>query len=295
MATKIITLSNPSVSFTNTIDWLLGEIFEASVSFNNININFINENEGKRIFVKLVNSSISSINITWPPNTKALNSIPSNTIVVLSLIKIGNFIYGSLESSASYGFLYTVNSNLTIPANITTIYATIIPSTGGGGVGATGFQIIGGGTLYGGGGGGGGYAPNQVRVPLSVTPGLTYSINIGAAGAGATSGTSATSRNGNDGSDGGATTITQGATTLISVLGGTGGKGGKYVIPGVNPVGGAGGQLGGSAGNGSSAGAGGVNPDRTTSKGGDGGNGSGTGAYTAGSQGTSAVVLITYT
>jgi hypothetical protein len=304
MATKIITLSQPSITFTNTIDWYLGDVFNA-ITFSDLNINFLNAIDGKRIIVSLTNSGISSINLNFASNVAgAAATIPGNKTQIYSLTKIGEFIYASLESSTDYGILFTADGTLTIPSNITTIYATVIPSTGGGGGAGMTISPAPGLFVGGGGGGGGGYKPISIRNVISVTPNSSISVFIGAGGSAGLGGVSPS-----DGANGATTLInTSGGVNLLSVLGGEGGKKGTHAGSSVG-VGGNGGNEGGTKGNngtyptdpvGGSGGAGGTNPQYISSKGGNGGsapNGSpnGGGYGSAGTAGTSAIVLITYT
>lgn len=157
----------------------------------------------------------------------------------------------------------TVGSDTwTVPSNINSIEYLVVGGGGGGG---------GSWDTAGAGGGGGG---EVITGTLSVTPGDTINITVGAGGAGGTSnivaGTS--NRTAIDGSDGLVSTLTYGATT-ISAAGG-----GKGYIGGSNP-------------SGDAAGSGGIAPvGGNSSTGGDGGRrpgagGGGGGAGGAGSDG----------
>lgn len=109
---------------------------------------------------------------------------------------------------ASRKQIFTSNGTFIVPANITTIWVSGAGGGAGGGGGTS--------TTFGEGGGAGGQA---LRVPMTVTPGQSVSITIGAYGAGGAPGV--------DGSDGG-TTIIQGLGQLYGGIGGshTGGSAG---------------------------------------------------------------------
>jgi hypothetical protein len=307
MATKIITLSYPSLSFTNNIDWSQGKVFETRVT-KNLSINFTKDTDGKRIIISLTNITPIPITITWPSNVTGSNitSLEANQTATYSLTKIGTLIYASKESSTPYAAVFTSSGTLTIPSGVTTIYVDVIPSSGGGG-GGGGYVTVGSQKFGGSGGGGGGYATISTRQSINVNPTEVYNVNIGAAGAAGTAGVSgATPTNGGDGGNGGTTTIIKVGDTLpkLSVLGGNGGKGGISGVGLVYPLnGGVGGELGGNQGgtrysdmSGGLGGIGGANPDYSLSKGGNGGSGGSNaqGVALAGSVGTSAIVLISY-
>jgi hypothetical protein len=113
---------------------------------------------------------------------------------------------------------FTASAEFVVPAGVTTIGIELWGAGGGGAAGANGgFGFAGGpaGGAGGGGGGGGAY----LRTTLTVTPGDTYNVVIGAGG---TAG----------GGNGGSSEFTQGNAALASAAGGSGGNG---------PAGGAGG------------------------------------------------------
>jgi hypothetical protein len=301
MATKIITLSYPSIDFTDTIDWYAGDIFK-TITFADLTINFLNTVEGKRIIVSLTNSSISPINLNLPINVVgALATIPGNKTQTYSLTRVGSFIYASLESSTDYGVLFTSSGLLTVPAGITTIYATVIPATGGGGGAGMTLSPVPGYLIGGGGGGGGGYKPNSLRNILTIPLNSTLTITIGAAGTAGAGGAVPTP---GDGGAGGTTVISLGATSLLSIPGGDGGKHGAHATGQSAGQGGVGGQDGGIDGTtgsyptgnvGGTGGLGGINPTYNAAKGGTGGSAPNTSGYgSSGGVGTSAIVLITY-
>jgi hypothetical protein len=114
--------------------------------------------------------------------------------------------------------VFTSNGTYTVPDAVTTIW---VSGAGGGGGGGGGNSLS---SSAQGAGGGGGYAGNSVlKTPLSVTPGESLTVTIGAGGAGG-AGTSSLANAGN-GSAGGATTIVNGSSTLLSLSGGGGGDG----------------------------------------------------------------------
>jgi hypothetical protein len=121
---------------------------------------------------------------------------------------------------------------ITIPAGVTSI---LVEAWGaGGGAGGSGYAggpcgCFSGGETYAGAGGGGGGAGGYVRNFVAVTPGLTYDVVIGAAGAGGTNGATPVGTYSNDGTGGSAGTssgIMQGTTWLIQAGAGAGGGGG---------------------------------------------------------------------
>lgn len=110
--------------------------------------------------------------------------------------------------------LFTTSTTWQVPEGISTLL--IYASGGGGGGGRGGDSGLGVGP---GGGGGGGSAGNDKMAIVSVTPGETLTITIGAGGAGGTTG---------DGGNGGSTTVIGSSSgTLIVAYGGNGGKRGE--------------------------------------------------------------------
>lgn len=136
----------------------------------------------------------------------------------------------------SHSQTFTSSGSFTVPAGVTTLYVSGCGGGGGGGSGATNnggqSSLVGGGG--GGGGGGGKFTLKQV---LTVTPGQTLPITIGAAGLG---GAASNAGAGNAGTNGGETYI----AGVISLPGGNGGGGGSAVIQNVAGYGGAGGAGG---------------------------------------------------
>jgi hypothetical protein len=156
------------------------------------------------------------------------------------------------------------------------LYAHLDLEGGGGGGGAGSFA---GATHIGGGGGGGsiGVTNFYLGADLSLTPGTSVAVTIGAGGTGGASTTSGAA--GGNGGTGGTTSWTPASGTSASALGGRGGTGGSYSN---GPIGGTGGnflgsQLEGNYMSTASSGAAGYN-----------GNGGGGGAiFTPGKAGTS--------
>jgi hypothetical protein len=127
-------------------------------------------------------------------------------------VNLGQLFFGSRKA------IFTSSGTYTVPAGITQIW---VSGAGGGGGGGGGNQFSNGAQ---GAGGGGGYAGSStLKTPVSVTPGQSLTITIGAGGA-AGAGTSSLANAGN-GSAGGATTIVSGSSTLINLPGGVGGSG----------------------------------------------------------------------
>jgi hypothetical protein len=128
---------------------------------------------------------------------------------------------------------FTSSGSFTVPAGVTTIYATGCAAGGGGasGSGATAAQ--------GGGGGSGGSAGQPaIRIPLAVSPGNVIVVTIGAAGTGGAQ--SASGVGGSGGISGGNTIVTNAttSTTLLTLNGGSGGapSSGNISFGGVAPT-----------------------------------------------------------
>ncbi len=117
--------------------------------------------------------------------------------------------------------VFTANGAFTVPDFVTTIWVSGCAGGGGGGSSGGGTSTAGGG-----GGAGGGAGEPALKTPISVTPGHTLSITIGAAGAGGAAPPSDTA--GNNGTSGGNTVLedSTAATTLLTLTGGSGGNGG---------------------------------------------------------------------
>ncbi len=136
---------------------------------------------------------------------------------------------------------YTSSGTFTVPAGVTTIWASGCAGGGGGGGGAGGDN-----TFYGGGGGGGGAGQSILRVPIPVVAGANLTITLGAGGIG---GTMSVAGGGNGGSGGNSMIL--GATSgLLELTGGGGGYGSVPVSSTYSGGGGAGtGYPAGSYGN----------------------------------------------
>jgi len=117
---------------------------------------------------------------------------------------------------------FTSNDTWVCPSGITQI---ILEGFGGGGGGAgaeANFRTAGG-------GGGGAIRGYQI---LTVTPGYTYDITIGAGGVGGTAGTYAVNDSSSDGYDGGDTKFSYSGTDLVIFRGGGGGNRGTSSVGG---------------------------------------------------------------
>ena len=141
--------------------------------------------------------------------------------------------------------VFTANGTWTVPDFVTSIWVSgCAGGSGGGGgggtVGSTGY-------VGGGGGGGGGAGQPTIKQAISVTPGHSLSITIGAAGTGGGGGAD-TGANGAAGTAGGNTVLTDStsATTLLTLTGGGGGGGGdgQTSTSAAAPAGSAGGNSG---------------------------------------------------
>jgi len=132
------------------------------------------------------------------------------------------------------------SSSFTVPANVTTIWHS--GCAGGGGGGGSG-GISGVTASWSSTSGGGGGQPGQFvrRVPITVTPGQTLTISIGAAGTSGSAGVAGGA--GGNGGNGGNTTIS-GTGVSVTLTGGAGGTG-SAAISGANNVVGAPGSAGG--------------------------------------------------
>jgi hypothetical protein len=189
--------------------------------------------------------------------------------------------------------IFISDGTFTVPAGITKVYLSMV---GGGG---------GGGGLEGGGGGGG---ESLVNFPLTVTPGASLTVTIGAGGTGGTAG-------GGNGTNGGSTSfdsISVAGGSLGTGNSGTGGSGGGGVSrnasgvtggtrglgggngadkPGAGAGGGGGGTFFGHGGTGGSGAAGGT-PVANTGAGGGGGGANGGGKV--GGDGAAGIVIVIY-
>ena len=196
-----------------------------------------------------------------------------------SILVLILFLYSTSEIYSQVIVNFPSSSTWTCPSNVTSIQVTAYGGGGGGGRGGSANR-------NGGGGGGGGAYTENLTVP--VTPGVTYTITIGAPGSGGTTGTP-------NGGNGGQTTATFDSSTTITANGGFGGL--AYVNAATGGAGGAGGtRNGGTGGTGATNGSGGGGGCAgTTSNGGAGGAGGTTTGGTAGggSAGTGGAGIIT--
>ena len=200
----------------------------------------------------------NSVNVTVGAQNGTISVTPSNTCGSGTAQTLA--VNVSLTTSGSSTFTWIC------PSDVTTIQVEMW----GGGAGGGGASNT---TNYAGAGGGGGaYTKNAA---VTVTPGTTYTISIGAAG---TAGTTST-----NGGNGGITTATFGSTT-VTANGGTGGTKGTSTS---GAAGGAGATA--SSGTGVTSYAGGAGHASTSGAPGGGGGGAGsTGAGNAGGAGPSA-------
>lgn len=160
---------------------------------------------------------------------------------------------------------FTASGTFVVPAGVNLIYVSGCAGGGGGGGGA------GSSAARSGGGGGGGAGRSTIKEPISVTPGQSLAVTIGAAGSAGTSG----SGNGGAGGTGGNTTLGS-LLTLTGGAGGGGGIGSSTTAAGAGGAGGApGGQWGGDA--------------QLENTGGNGGNGGGSAFGTGGGGGRAGV------
>ena len=179
----------------------------------------------------------------------------------------------------------------TVPTDVYNVSALAI---GGGGGGSPSTTTSGGGGISGGGGGGGALHWKS----FNVSPGDTYTINVGAGGGGGTSAGNNNASNGGESSillnsdfiirAGGGTKGTYGATSgyvnggqsYYDSLGGGGGNGGRGGAGSNGNTGGGGGGAGGYSGNGGDGSVG-TSYNETAGQGGGGGGGTGHNVYTS--------------
>lgn len=166
---------------------------------------------------------------------------------------------GGTGSSISSTFTAAGTTSWTAPPGVTSVQVQCWGAGGGGGGGTA---------LSGGGGGGGEYAAQT----LSVTPGLSYSLVVGAGGTGGTAAT--------NGAAGGISTFTGDSAVTITAHGGGGGAG--TALTGTNP-----GGAGGTGSGASTAYAGGAGAAGTATTSGGGGSSAGTGSAGNAATGTS--------
>ncbi|MFC9298924.1 hypothetical protein ACFTWH_31965 [Streptomyces sp. NPDC057011] len=165
---------------------------------------------------------------------------------------------------------FTADGRFTPPEGVTSVFVQAWGAGGGGGGGG------GGGASFGGGGGGGAGAGGLAWCAVAVTPGQSYTVDLGSGGT--AGGGGPISSPGTGGGTGGSTTFTApDSTTLVDAGGGQGGGGGGAGngSPGAGGDGGAGGTASCAAGGVFRQGRNGDPGNTATTNGGDGGRGAG--------------------
>lgn len=172
---------------------------------------------------------------------------------------------------------FTSSGTWVCPWYVTTAYISGCGAAGAGGAAGGGAS-----GNVGAGGGGGGAGQSMVRQPVTVVPGTSYAVVIGAGG---TAATTPGSGAGNSGGGGGSTTV---AALSISLAGGTGGAGGASNSTTRSPGGSGGaGYPNGSDGMDSNVNSGGAQGGAGASGPFGGGGGGGRGTYGSGTGGIS--------
>ncbi len=221
------------------------------------------------------NGALASLGINQatcfaPPDGDSSNRVVSSAWVT------GFFSSGRAKA-------FTANGTFTVPTGVTKVWLTGVGGGGGGGAG-------GGATTANIGGGGAGGAAGQCtfQQEVTVTPGTSIAVTIGAGGSG---GTSVSGASGNDGTAGGNTTF--GALATL-VGGGAGGGGASSVATGAGGAGaasasnahnGAAGSCGNDAKSGGTGGAGASSPFGGGGGAGRGASSNGVNGYAAGGWG----------
>ena len=158
------------------------------------------------VFQKLFTAWIKQAG-DWKQVSSAYVKVPTTSYTTYSTPP-GSARY---SSSGTYTFV--------VPAGVTSLNASV---TGGGGGGGGGGYGTGGEQSGSGGGGGSGYTSTG---SISVTPGETLTIVVGAGGAAGSAQYSRSS--GGFGGTGGTSTLSRGASTLLTAAAGNGGTGGR--------------------------------------------------------------------
>jgi len=127
-----------------------------------------------------------------------------------------DLIDGLHASEIGGGKIFTSSGTFTVPAGVTKVYVSMCGGGGGGGGGGSNRK-----------GGPGGGAGAYFKKPVTVTPGATYTITVGAGGAG---GAGSTTVNGQPGQAGGTSSF----GSLLSATGGGGGGGATHSSDGTN-------------------------------------------------------------
>lgn len=83
----------PSVAIAGTnIDWSQGNVFTKSISAN-ISLTFSNDTDGRTILLKLTNTAVTNLTITWPGSAvNPDNVLPASSSKIFSIVKIGSVI-----------------------------------------------------------------------------------------------------------------------------------------------------------------------------------------------------------
>lgn len=120
--------------------------------------------------------------------------------------------------------VFTASGTFPVPPGVTSLWVSGCGAGGGGGAGG-GVPTNSSFSLSGGGGGGGGAGDILLFEKVSVSPGASLAVAIGAAGIGG-SGVSGVNA-GNSGTQGGTTSLSAGGSPLVSAAGGGGANGGN--------------------------------------------------------------------
>lgn len=298
----------PGESFDGTtFTWKQGDGSTTPANFDIGSINLRPNTPGtvNGVFLQPPSAISSQYDIFLPilPATNSFMAINAAGVITASPAVLGALTTANLSPTAGITLqqlaaavlqwntqTFTVDDTFIVPANVNVVYA--YGSGGGGGGGGGGGRATGSGG--GGGAGGGGALPNLI--PLTVTPGETITITIGAGGAHG-SGGSAGGGNGGDGVAGG-DSVFDGNVGTISFPGGAGGQGGRGSVAGNaggvagsitwwnNPAGNGGTtSVAGSAGTRSAFSSGGSGGATTNGGGGGGGGGASLGAPANGGAG----------
>jgi hypothetical protein len=241
-----------------------GNIYELNAPSANATITLPAPTNGFNAVFVGNNSSSYTYTFTTPSgsilwnNTTSANVTPNTTIGIYFLVSDGtNYILNSYSditgvTAGTYGsntqipqvtinakgrvtsatalslftaqntVVFTSSGTWTVPQGVTTILVSGCAGGGGGGGGGASNSTSGGA----GSGGGGGAGQSVIKKTISVTPGSTITVTIGAGGS-AGSGGAANGGSGGNGGNGGNTTLVTGSTTLLSLTAGSGGSGGS--------------------------------------------------------------------
>jgi hypothetical protein len=205
------------------------------------------------------NANVNNITLV-PSGTDKIEGLNSNYIInqnygsiILLSDGVGSWwiIGGSTEATSAGGVnSFSTNGSITAPAGVTMATVYLRPGSGGGGAGSGGgggFTGSTGGGGSGSSGGGGGGSALFTFIQLTVVPGTTYNIIIGAGGGGFLGGAGgaagAAGSNGTSGGNGGQTSFIGSSVSFIAAqstgVGGTGGIHGTLGAAGTAAAGGA--------------------------------------------------------